>query len=223
MILCIAEVLSPDELTKLASLSDRGEFADGKLTAGWYARDVKNNVQMRGSDVARDMTAIVMAALNRNDLFQMAARPKTIRAPLFSRYEPGMSYGTHADNAVMKSQSKPMRTDLSLTVFLSPSDAYEGGELIIESTQGEQAIKLDAGAMVLYPSSTLHRVDPVSSGRRFVAVSWVQSLVRSPEQRELLFDLDTARRKLFQQQGKTDTFDLLTKTQSNLMRMWAEI
>lgn len=223
MILCIAWVLNAEDLSKIEHLSDRGEFADGKLTAGWHARNVKNNLQMRGSDVSQDMSAIVMAALNRNELFQMAARPKTIRSPLFSRYEAGMSYGTHTDNAVMKSQSQPMRTDLSMTLFLSPPDAYEGGELVIESSQGEQAIKLDAGAMVLYPSSTLHRVDPVSSGRRFVAVSWVQSMVRSPEQREMLFDLDTARRKLFQQYGKTDAFDLLTKTQSNLMRMWAEI
>lgn len=223
VILCIAEVLSAEELSKIQHLGERGEFIDGKLTAGWHARKVKNNMQMRGSDVLQEMTAAVMAALKRNELFQMAARPKTIRAPLFSRYDAGMSYGTHTDNAVMTGQSQPMRTDLSMTIFLSSPDSYEGGELVIESTQGEQAFKLDAGAMVLYPSSTLHRVETVSSGSRFVAVSWVQSLVRSPEQREMLFDLDTARRTLFQQQGKTATFDLLTKTQSNLMRMWTEI
>ena len=134
-----------------------------------------------------------------------------------------MSYGTHVDNAVMATHSQPMRTDLSFTIFLTPPDSYDGGELIVESTQGEQLFKLDAGSMVLYPSSTLHRVETVNSGSRFVAVSWAQSTVRSPEHREILFDLDTARRSLFKQQGKTPEFDLMTKSLANLMRMWVEV
>ncbi|MGK7906638.1 MAG: Fe2+-dependent dioxygenase [Synechococcus sp.] len=224
MMICIAGVLSADELQQVNQLAAKQEFVDGKLTAGWHARKVKNNQQLRGgSDAHTKLTAIVKQALQRNELFQMAARPKTIRSPLFSRYDEGMSYGAHVDNAVMATQSQPMRTDLSFTLFLTPPECYDGGELIVESTQGEQHFKLEAGSMVLYPSSTLHRVETVTSGSRFVAVSWVQSTVRSPEHREILFDLDTARRSLFKQQGKTAEFDLLTKSLSNLMRMWVEV
>ena len=223
-ILCIANVLTAEELTRIEALAQAGKFIDGKLTAGWYAKQVKQNQQLSGkSDSYAALTEIVMSALRRNELFQMAARPRVIRSPLFSRYDVGMSYGTHVDNAMMKNRGEPMRTDLSFTLFLSPSDAYDGGELIIESTHGEQAISLDAGSMVLYPSSTLHRVEPVTRGSRLVAVSWVQSTVRSPEKREILFDLDTARRSLFKQQGKTPELDLLSKSVSNLMRMWIEL
>ena len=224
MIICIAGVLSADELLQVNQLAAQQEFVDGKLTAGWHARKVKNNQQLRsGSDAHAKLVAIVTKAIQRNELFQMAARPKMIRPPLFSRYDEGMSYGTHVDNAVMATQSQPMRTDLSFTIFLTPPDRYEGGELVVESTQGEESFKLEAGSMVLYPSSTLHRVEPITSGSRFVAVSWVQSTVRSPEHREILFDLDTARRSLFKKQGKTAEFDLLTKSLSNLMRMWVEV
>ena len=116
-----------------------------------------------------------------------------------------------------------MRTDLSLTLFLNEPDSYAGGELVVESTQGEQSFKLAAGALVLYPSSTLHRVNPVTSGVRVVAVTWIQSTIRDPQQREILFDLDTARRSLFQQHGKTADFDRVTKSHANLMRMWVEM
>ena len=224
MILCVADVLSGDELARIQQWVQTAEFVDGKLTAGWHARLVKHNQQVdRKSGVHRELTQTVMAALKRNELFQMAARPKVIRPPLFSRYEVGMSYGTHVDNAVMNAPSQSMRTDLSFTIFLNSPDSYEGGELVIENTRGEEAIKLEAGSMVIYPSSTLHRVETVTSGRRLVAVSWIQSQVRSPEQREILFDLDTTRRSLFKQQGKTAEFDQLTKSLANLMRMWVEI
>ena len=224
MILCVADVLSADELAQIQQWVQKAEFVDGKLTAGWHARLVKHNQQMdRKSEVYRELTQVVMAALKRNELFQMAARPKVIRPPLFSRYEVGMSYGTHVDNAVMNAPSQSMRTDLSFTLFLNSPNSYEGGELVIENTRGEEAIKLEAGSMVIYPSSTLHRVETVTSGSRLVAVSWIQSQVRSPEQREILFDLDTTRRSLFKQQGKTAEFDQLTKSVANLMRMWIEV
>jgi PKHD-type hydroxylase len=140
---------------------------------------------------------------------------------LFSRYEAGMSYGRHIDNALMGNQDF-LRSDISLTLFLSPPSTYEGGELVIESTDAEQAYKLEAGSVIVYPSSTLHRVEPVTEGVRLVAVAWVQSLVREPSEREILFDLDTARRAIFTKQGKTIEFDLISKSHANLLRKWAE-
>lgn len=230
MIVCMGGVLSASELSSIQEHLAGAPFVDGKLTAGWHAKQVKHNQQLsKTSPAAAELNSLVMKALRRNELFQIAARPKVIRSPLFSRYEAGMSYGRHVDNAVMSGavdpseRSQPMRTDLSLTLFLNAPDSYEGGELTIEDPAGEQTFKLDAGSMVLYPSSTLHRVEPVTAGARLVAVTWVQSTIRSPQHREILFDMDTARRSLFKQQGKTAEFDLLTKSMANLMRMWVEV
>jgi PKHD-type hydroxylase len=223
VILCIADVLTPEEVKQVTAQLAEAEFVDGKLTAGWHARLVKQNTQLkRGSAIAQSLQPIVTAALQRNALFQAAIRPKIIRPPLFSRYESGMYYGSHVDNAIMGDPT-PMRSDISLTLFLSSPDTYEGGELMIETSLGEQAFKLDAGAMITYPSTTLHRVEAVTAGVRLVAVSWVQSLIRDPGDREILFDLDTARQALFEQQGKTPAFDLISKSYANLLRKWVEI
>ncbi|TAE49961.1 MAG: Fe2+-dependent dioxygenase [Oscillatoriales cyanobacterium] len=199
------------------------EFVDGKLTAGWYAQQVKNNAQLK-NDAAptQELINLVNQALKRNSLFQIAARPKAIRPIMFSRYQGGMYYGTHIDNAIMGDEEL-MRSDLSLTLFLSDPATYTGGELVIESTQGEQAFKLDAGSMVVYPTTTLHRVEPVTEGERLAAVTWVQSLVRDAHNREILFDLDTVRDTLFQKSGKTAEFDLLSKSIANLLRKWADV
>lgn len=227
MILCIANVLTADELNDLysqlnqANLQDN--FVDGRTTAGWHARLVKRNTQLRSNaPVLPELRSVVQSALKQNVLFQMAALPKTISPILFSRYEIGMEYGSHVDNAFMGEETQ-MRSDLSLTLFLSQPETYEGGELIIESTQGEQAFKLDAGAMVLYPSSTLHRVEPVTQGVRLAAVTWGQSLVRGDSDREILFDLDTARQSIFVKHGKTAEFDLLSKSYANLLRKWGDL
>ncbi|MCC3510748.1 MAG: Fe2+-dependent dioxygenase [Microcoleus sp. PH2017_17_BER_D_A] len=205
MIICMANILSSEELGLIVDRLKNAEFVDGKLTAGWYAQQVKNN-----------------QALKRNSLFQIAARPKAIRPIMFSRYQGGMYYGTHIDNAIMGDE-KLMRSDLSLTLFLSHPATYTGGELVIESTQGEQAFKLDAGSMVVYPTTTLHRVEPITEGERLAAVTWVQSLVRDAHNREILFDLDTVRDTLFQKSGKTAEFDLLSKSIANLLRKWADV
>ena len=143
-----------------------------------------------------------------------------MRPVMFSRYGEGMGYGTHVDNAIM-SDAALMRSDISITVFLSSPADYDGGELVIEK-DGERAYKLEAGSVILYPSTTLHRVERVTRGTRLVGVSWIQSMVRSPEDREVLFDLDGVRRTLFRTNGKTREFDLLTKTYVNLLRKWAE-
>ncbi|MEO0532696.1 MAG: Fe2+-dependent dioxygenase [Cyanobacteria bacterium P01_A01_bin.123] len=223
MILCIGDVLTPDELALIAEKLKTAEFADGKLTAGWHARLVKQNTQLpKESPALKALRSLIDIALHRNRLFQMAAYPKRIHPLLVSRYEAGMAYGTHTDDALMNRQTQVMRSDISFTLFLNPPDAYQGGELIIDSAQGEQDYKLPAGAMIVYPSSTLHRVETVTAGMRLAAVSWVQSLVRDPQDREILFDLDTARQSLFEQHGKTQEFDLLSKTHANLLRKWAD-
>ncbi|WP_293203061.1 Fe2+-dependent dioxygenase [Microcoleus sp. PH2017_09_SFU_O_A] len=219
----MANILSSEELGLIVDRLKNAEFVDGKLTAGWYAQQVKNNAQLK-NDAAptQELINLVNQALKRNSLFQIAARPKAIRPIMFSRYQGGMYYGTHIDNAIMGDEEL-MRSDLSLTLFLSDPATYTGGELVIESTQGEQAFKLDAGSMVVYPTTTLHRVEPVTEGERLAAVTWVQSLVRDAHKREILFDLDTVRDTLFQKSGKTAEFDLLSKSIANLLRKWADV
>ncbi|SKB11781.1 putative enzyme [Planktothrix sp. PCC 11201] len=223
MIFCIADVLTPEELETTLTLLQQAEFIDGKTTAGRYVKEVKNNQQIKtDTEITSDLRNIVLEALKRNELFKVAARPKIIRPIIFSRYDVGMYYGSHFDNAIMGDESIS-RTDVSLTLFLSDPDTYQGGELVIETSLGEQSFKLDAGSAIVYPSSTLHRVETVTEGTRWAAVTWIQSLVRDPSQREILFDLDTARRSIFQQYGKTIEFDLIAKSHANLLRKWADI
>ncbi|MGB6296883.1 MAG: Fe2+-dependent dioxygenase [Rivularia sp. (in: cyanobacteria)] len=223
MILTIENVLTAEELDVITSKLKDAEFVDGKLTAGWFAKQVKNNTQLSGNaQASQELRIIALKALKRNRLFQAAVKPKIIRPLLFSCYQPGMYYGSHTDNAIMGGE-KPIRSDISFTLFLnSPSD-YKGGELVIDTTLGEQAFKLEAGSAIVYPSTTLHRVEKVETGKRLAAVSWVQSLVREPSEREILFDLDTAKQIMFQKHGKTAEFDLISKTYANLLRKWAEV
>ncbi|MCF3574806.1 Fe2+-dependent dioxygenase [Planktothrix agardhii] len=205
------------------TLLQQAEFIDGKTTAGRYVKSVKNNQQIKtDTEITSELRNIVLEALKRNELFQVAARPKIIRPIIFSRYDVGMYYGSHFDNAIMGDESIS-RTDVSLTLFLSDPNTYQGGELVIETSLGEQSFKLDAGSAIVYPSSTLHRVETVTEGTRWAAVTWIQSLIRDPSQREILFDLDTARRSIFQQYGKTIEFDLIAKSHANLLRKWADI
>ncbi|MBE9041978.1 Fe2+-dependent dioxygenase [Oscillatoriales cyanobacterium LEGE 11467] len=223
MIFSIDDVLTPEELQHITDRLDPKDFIDGKLTAGWHAKLVKHNTQLtKKADYTEELTQKVTAALWRHPLFKVATQPKTIHSMLFSRYEAGMSYGSHVDNALMGSRSF-LRSDVSLTLFLSDPTDYEGGELVIENTDGERTYKLPARSAIVYPSGALHRVASVTQGVRWVVVAWVQSLVRDPMQREILFDLDTARRSIFQQSGKTIEFDLISKTHSNLLRRWAEV
>jgi PKHD-type hydroxylase len=220
MILCIAEMLDAATLSSVrGSLSDAA-FADGAATAGWSARLVKRNEQLAAGPEARGLQQRVLDALARNEVFKAAVLPQRILRPLFSRYRPGMSYGTHVDNAMMGEEQ--LRTDVSVTVFLTPPGDYDGGELVIETAGGEEAYKLASGSAVVYPSTMLHRVNEVTRGAREVAVTWAQSFIRSAERRELLFDLERARRALFEREGKTAELDLLHKTASNLRRMWVE-
>lgn len=222
MILCIGNVLDANALSTLRGLIDGQAFSDGQLTAGWAARSVKHNEQLdRDSKNYARIRQLLGAALGANELFALAAAPKRMQPFLISRYGPGMGYGGHVDNALMGDGEKS-RSDLSFTLFLSDPEAYDGGELIIDDIGGEWTYKLPAGAMVLYPSTTLHRVETVTAGERMVAVGWVQSMVRDASQRAMLFDLETLRRELFAATGKSRQFDTLSKCTSNLWRMWAE-
>lgn len=221
MIICIADVLDADSLRKIESLLAEGEFVDGRLTAGWHARTVKENRQLAVGEVATEARDRVRAALDRNAIFSTAVLPARFGPLVFSRYEAGMGYGPHVDDALMGG-AEPLRSDVSFTLFLSAPEDYEGGALVIETTGGEHSYKLPAGSLIAYPSTTLHRVDPVRAGVRQVAVGWVQSRIRSPERREILFDLDTARRAVFERDGKSSVFDLLAKSYANLVRRWAE-
>jgi PKHD-type hydroxylase len=218
MIFRIPDILAPEELEYITSSLAQAEFVDGRLTAGWHAKLVKNNQQLKHSDSQQELKELIRKALSRNVLFQMAVRPKIVHSILFSRYDTGMSYGRHTDNALMGDSF--WRSDVSFTLFLTST--YEGGELVIEGADDEKAYKLEAGTMIVYPSTTLHRVDPVTKGSRLVVVGWVQSLVRDASEREILFELDTVRHAIFAKDGKTPEFDLIAKSVANLLRKWAE-
>ena len=219
MQMVIANVLSAEEIAIACAALARARFVDGRETAGFAARLVKDNRQAAGDERALEMVRkLVHERILGNELFAMAVRPKALSALLFSRYEEGMHYGSHVDDALIAG----MRTDLSFTLFLCDPASYEGGELTIESASGEETFKPAAGALVIYPATSLHRVTPVTSGIRLAAVGWARSFVRDPARRELLFDLDTARRQIFARDGKSAEFDLISKSFANLLRMWVE-
>jgi PKHD-type hydroxylase len=219
MQIVIGNVLSAEEVAAIRATLERTDFIDGKATAGFAARQVKNNRQAEGSDRSLEVIRKLIAErILGNEVFRLAVRPKALTPLLFSRYEPGMHYGRHVDDALMDG----LRTDVAFTLFLCDPASYDGGELVIESAAGEETFKLAAGALVAYSATSLHRVADVTRGARLAAVGWARSLVRDPSRRELLFDLDTARRQLFAREGKSAEFDLLSKSFANLLRMWAE-
>jgi PKHD-type hydroxylase len=218
MQIAIANVLSRDELVTVRAVLERVPFVDGRETAGFAARLVKHNRQAAADRKIDTVRALVTERIRDNDVFRLAVRPKALTPLMFSRYDTDMHYGTHVDDALMHG----MRTDVSFTLFLSEPASYDGGELVIESAAGEEAVKLAAGSLIAYPSTTLHRVAAVTRGARLAAVGWARSLIRDTARRELLFDLDTARRALFDRDGKTVEYDLLAKSTANLMRMWVE-
>jgi PKHD-type hydroxylase len=219
MLITIADILSPADLDEIRTMLGAMRFEDGRATAGWSARLVKDNEQAREGAALSLLRERVTKAIMDNEVFSLAARPKVLTPLIFSRYGEGKQYGSHVDNPLMNG----IRTDVSFTLFLGSPDSYDGGELVIESVSGEEEVKLPAGHLVAYDSTSLHRVAPVTRGERLVAVGWAQSYVRDSAKRELLFDLETAKRNLFAQSGKTPEFDLLSKSSANLFRMWAEV
>jgi PKHD-type hydroxylase len=215
----IEPLLSPQQcLAFTEQLQQQGSiWLPGHDTAGWHARAVKHNHQLdRDSPLHQKLAAQLEQQLQGHPLIQAAAFPRRIHSILFSRSRVGEGYGRHVDNAWMAAG----RSDLSFTVFLNPPEEYEGGALVLESASAEECFRLPPGHAIVYPSTQLHRVEPVRAGERLVAVGWMESRIRQAEQRELLFELDTARRALFARSGKDDVFDLISRSYSNLLRRW---
>jgi PKHD-type hydroxylase len=202
------------------------EWSQGSVTSGQQATQRKQNRQLTAGSTAADrLGAIVAAALEQHPLFVSAALPQHILPPLFNCYEGGEHYGNHVDSAIQRDASRHARarTDVSVTVFISQPDEYDGGELIIEDTYGSHEVKLPAGDAILYPSTSLHRVEPVTSGRRLAAVTWVQSMIRDDWQRSMLFNLDMTILRLRQQLGDSEEVVALTSHYHNLLRQWAHL
>ena len=227
MLLHIPEVFTKDEVAALRQTLDAGPWADGNVTSGHQAATAKRNSQLPEDCVeAREISAIIVQALNANPMFVSAALPHTIFPPLFNRYEGGGAFGGHVDNAIRQQRGGPLRirSDLSATLFLSEPEDYDGGELMIEENYGSQSVKLPAGDMVLYPSKSLHRVTPVTRGARVSSFMWLQSLVRDDGARETLFQLDVATQRVNIDKGPQDQAVIeLTGVYHNLLRRWAEV
>jgi len=225
MLLRVPQVLNADELKQMQSLMAAAEWVDGKVTAGTQSAQVKRNIQLpESSPEAEAARQIVLTALSRNALFFSAALPKKIYPPLFNQYRDGMDFGAHIDNAVRTHALTGLhvRTDISCTLFLADPDSYDGGELVVEDTYGQQMVKLPAGDMVLYPGTSLHHVRPVTRGARLASFFWLQSMIRVDAQRTLLFDMDAAIVTLRQQVGDNAAVIRLTGNYHNLIRMWAD-
>ena len=226
MLLQIPNVLNEEQLRHCNTLLARTEWIDGRVTAGHQGARVKQNEQLpEDSPLAREIGDCVLAALERNALFISATLPARVYPPLINRYAEGQHFGEHIDNAVrlLPGSGQKLRTDISATLFLSDPQSYDGGELLIEDTYGTHSVKLPAGHLVIYPSMSLHRVNPVQSGERIAAFFWIQSMVRDDAQRTLLFDIDTSIQRLHQTGGDAQAVTRLTGSYHNLLRMWAEI
>ena len=226
MLIAVPDVLGPERLAEVRAIVDTGEWIDGNATSGAQSALAKRNRQLaEGSDAAARAGGIVLDALAAAPLFVAAALPLKVFPPLFNRYEGGEAFGAHVDAAIRirRGSDFRIRSDLSATVFLDDPGSYDGGELVVEDTFGEQRVKLPAGHMVLYPASSVHRVEPVTRGTRTAAFFWIQSMVRDDGARRLLFELDSAVQQVAATRGQADPAVIsLTGIYHNLLRRWAE-
>lgn len=226
MLIAIPDLLSTDSVRAVRAIIDAADWVDGNVTSGHQSALAKNNLQLpEESEAAQRAQQIVFDAVGKNTLFIAAALPQRIFPPLFNSYAGGQAFGTHVDNAIRirKGTTFRVRSDLSMTVFLEEPDAYDGGELTVETHFGVQQVKLPAGHAVLYPSSSLHRVEPVTRGRRVASFFWIQSMVRDDGARQMLFDLDGSIQALAAELGHGHAQVIrLTGVYHNLLRRWAE-
>ena len=226
MLLNIPEVITQDEVRHARELLKTAPWTDGRASAGVQARQVKNNEQLPlDCDAAKQIRAMVLRGLDRHAIFFSAALPKRVFTPRINRYGgEANTYGNHVDNAIRFAPDTGLRvrTDISCTVFLADPDEYEGGELVVQDTFGEQRVKLRAGDMVLYPGTSVHKVEPVTRGYRLACFFWIESMVRSDEQRRLLYELDMNLLQLRKEHGEGPSTTALTGTYHNLLRMWAD-
>jgi len=224
MLLTIPGLLNQAQLEKIHQVLAAAAFVDGKLTAGFAAARVKDNLEMQADpERTKLLIRIIMSSLGHNETFRFGALPHRVADPIFARYEPGMTYGDHVDDPIMGSSGPRFRTDVSMTVFLNAPETYDGGELVIRTSFGEKRMKLAAGDAVVYPSSSLHQVAPVTRGERLVALTWIQSYVRDPAQRELLYELNLAREKMLKEAPGAETTGYVDRSYANLLRMWADL
>lgn len=223
MLIQIPRILTPDEVAFCRERLVKAAWVDGRVTAGSQSAKVKENLQLAedGAD-ARELGTIVLRALERSPLFMSAALPRYVYPPMFNRYEPGMGFGAHVDNAVRQigATSHRIRTDVSATLFLSQPEDYDGGELVVEDVYGTHSAKPAAGDLILYPATSLHRVAPVTRGVRIASFFWAQSMVQEDSERTLLFELDRSIAELTQAAPDSPSLVRLTAIYHNLVRKW---
>ncbi|TPD71036.1 Fe2+-dependent dioxygenase [Stenotrophomonas maltophilia] len=225
MLLHIPNVLAPEEVAQIRQRLDAADWTDGRETVGSQGAQVKHNEQLPdASPLKAALASVVLAALKRSPLFFAASLPLKYLPPRFNRYSGGGTYGFHVDGAVMNlANGEQLRSDISCTLFLSDPAEYDGGELIISDTYGEHEVKLPAGDLIVYPSSSLHKVNPVTRGARVASFFWVQSMIRDDVQRRLLWEMDTSIERLRQTNGDADAVLQLTGVYHNLLRRWSEV
>ncbi len=225
MLVAIPDVLTPSQVADARRILDAAEWVDGRISAGHQGAHVKDNVQLPpGSLAARQVGEIINAALRTNKLFMSAALPLHVLPPMFNSYEGGQTFGTHIDGAIrILPNGQRIRTDLSCTLFLSSPEDYDGGELTVEDTYGSKTVKLPAGHLILYPSTSLHQVTPVTRGRRVASFFWLQSMVRDNGHRAMLYDMDVAIQRLSVETPTHPSVISLTGLYHNLLRQWAEL
>jgi PKHD-type hydroxylase len=225
MMLHIPEVLTPDQVARCRDVMTKAEWVDGNVTAGHQSRQVKYNLQLpEESQAARELGDMVHRALYKSPLFMSAVLPNQVFPPLFNRYDAGMTFGAHVDNAIRTHPQQPVRirTDVSATLFISAPEDYDGGELVVEDTYGTHEVKLPAGDLIIYPATSLHNVTPITRGSRIASFFWTQSLIRDVTQRALLFDLDMSIIRLTRDHPEHPSLVSLTAVYHNLLRQWAE-
>ena len=229
MLITIPNIFSADQVAEARKSLLESNWVDGRVTAGYQAREVKNNMQLpEGSPIAVALGDMVLKGLARSPLFMSAALPLRVFPPMFNSYSGGQTFGTHVDTAIRQiaSSGQRIRTDLSATLFLTDPADYDGGELVVEDAYGTHSVKLPAGHMVLYPATSLHRVEPVTRGARISSFFWLQSMVRQDMQRTLLFDLDASIQRLAAMPANPEiqqTSVQLTGVYHNLLRQWSEL